>query len=127
MTVLSWSQCWTGSASRDQASGGGLGRVRIDSSPTKATATRVPALLSAAAWAADSAHHPRATRSTGATGGSAGAPLAFDKTVYARRNVVERCINRLKQWRGLATRYEKRAVNYRAMVVIASIVIWLDS
>lgn len=56
-----------------------------------------------------------------------GRPLAFDKTVYARRNVVERCINRLKQWRGLATRYEKRAVNYRAMVVIASIVLWLDA
>lgn len=56
-----------------------------------------------------------------------GRPLAFDKAVYARRNVVERGINRLKQWRGLATRYEKRAVNYRAMVVIASIVIWLDS
>ena len=44
-----------------------------------------------------------------------------------RRNVVERCINRLKQWLGLATRYEKRAVNYRAMVVIASIVLWLES
>ena len=56
-----------------------------------------------------------------------GRPLAFDRAVYARRNVVERCINRLKQWRGLATRYEKRAVNYRAMVVIASIAIWLDS
>jgi len=56
-----------------------------------------------------------------------GRPLAFDKTIYARRNVVERCINRLKQWRGLATRYEKRAANYRAMAVIASIVIWLDS
>jgi transposase len=40
---------------------------------------------------------------------------------------VERCINRLKQWRGLATCYEKRAVNYRAMVVLASIVLWLDS
>ncbi len=56
-----------------------------------------------------------------------GRPLTFDSAIYARRNVVERCINRLKQWRGLATRYEKRAVNYRAMVVIASIVIWLDS
>lgn len=56
-----------------------------------------------------------------------GRPLAFNKTTYARRNVVERCINRLKQWRGLATRYEKRAANYRAMVVMASIVIWLDS
>lgn len=31
------------------------------------------------------------------------------------------------QWRGLATRYEKRAVDYRAMVVIASIVIWLQA
>lgn len=56
-----------------------------------------------------------------------GRPLAFNKAVYARRNVVERCINRLKQWRGLATRYEKRAVNSRAMVVIASNVIWLES
>jgi transposase len=52
-----------------------------------------------------------------------GRPLAFNLAIYARRNVVERCINRLKQWRGLATRYEKRAANYRAMVVIASIVI----
>jgi transposase len=56
-----------------------------------------------------------------------GRPLVFDNAVYARRTIVERCINRLKQWRGLATRYEKRALNYRAMVVIASIVIWLDS
>jgi transposase len=56
-----------------------------------------------------------------------GRPLAFDPAIYARRNVVERCINRLKQWRGLATHYEKRAVNYRAMVVIASIAIWLQS
>lgn len=55
-----------------------------------------------------------------------GRPLVFDRATYVRRNVVERCINRLKQWRGLATRYEKRAVNYRAMVVIASIVIWLE-
>jgi transposase len=55
-----------------------------------------------------------------------GRPLVFDQAIYARRNVVERCINRLKQWRGLATRYEKRALNYRAMVVIASIVLWLE-
>ncbi len=58
-----------------------------------------------------------------APGRSASSPTA----PYARRNVVERGINRLKQWRGLATRYEKRAVNYRAMVVIASIAIWLQS
>ena len=49
----------------------------------------------------------------------------FDREVYRRRNVVERGINRLKQWRGLATRYEKRAASYRAMVVIAATMIWL--
>ena len=32
---------------------------------------------------------------------------------FASVNVLERCVNRLKQWRGIATRYEKRAVNYR--------------
>jgi hypothetical protein len=46
---------------------------------------------------------------------------------YRRRNVVERCVGRLKQWRSVATRYEKRAVNYRAMVVIASLMVWLPS
>lgn len=56
-----------------------------------------------------------------------GRPLAFDKTIYARRNVVERCNHRLKPWRGLATRYEKRAVNDRAMVVLASLVLWLET
>jgi transposase len=50
---------------------------------------------------------------------------AFDRAAYRRRNVVERCVNRLKQWRGLATRFEKRAANYRAMVVIAATMIWL--
>jgi transposase len=50
----------------------------------------------------------------------------FDREAYRRRNVVERCVGRLKQFRAIATRYEKRAVNYRAMVVIASLLIWLD-
>ena len=59
--------------------------------------------------------------------GRPGRPLGFDADAYRRRNVVERCVNRLKQWRGIATRYEKRAVNYRAMVVIASLVVWLSS
>ena len=52
---------------------------------------------------------------------------SIDITTYARRNVVERCVNRLKQWRGIATRYEKRAVNYRTAVVIAALMIWLAS
>jgi transposase len=49
----------------------------------------------------------------------------FDKEAYRERNVVERTINRLKQFRRVATRYEKRAVNYRAMLTIAAIVLWV--
>jgi transposase len=56
-----------------------------------------------------------------------GRPPSFDREVYRRRNVVERCVGRLKQWRSVATRYEKRAVNYRAIVVIASLMMWLPS
>jgi len=54
-----------------------------------------------------------------------GRPLLFEADLYAKRNVAERCVNRLKQWRGIATRYEKRAASYRAMVLIASLMIWL--
>jgi transposase len=50
---------------------------------------------------------------------------AFDREAYRDRNVVERLINRLKQWRRIATRYEKRAANYLAMLTIAAILLWL--
>ncbi len=54
------------------------------------------------------------------------APLrSFDRAAYRERNVVERLINRLKQFRRVATRYEKRAANYAAMVTIAAILLWL--
>ncbi len=49
----------------------------------------------------------------------------FDKTAYRKRNVVERLVNRLKQFRRVATRYEKRAVHYLGMLTIAAIVLWL--
>jgi transposase len=55
-----------------------------------------------------------------------GRPLSFSKERYARRNVIERCINRLKQWRGFATRYEKRAVYFRAAITLISLMIWLN-
>jgi transposase len=54
-------------------------------------------------------------------------PPSFDADLYRKRNVVERCVGRLKQWRGVAARYEKRAVNYRAMMLIAALVIWLTA
>lgn len=49
----------------------------------------------------------------------------FDQDLYRSRNRVERLINRLKQFRRLATRYEKRAENYRAMWLIAATILWL--
>jgi Transposase and inactivated derivatives len=57
-------------------------------------------------------------------GSRGGRPPAFDKQVYKRRNVVERCFNRLKQWRGIATRYDKTAESYQAAVTLASLLMW---
>jgi transposase len=51
----------------------------------------------------------------------------FDRAAYRERDRVERTINRLKQWRRVATRYEKREANYLAMVTIAAIVLlWME-
>jgi transposase len=49
----------------------------------------------------------------------------FNRALYKERNYVERLINRLKQFRRVATRYEKRAVNFLAMITLASIMLWL--
>jgi len=49
----------------------------------------------------------------------------FDRTAYRERNQVERLFNRLKQYRAIATRYEKLAVTYHALLIIASILLWL--
>ncbi|MER8001004.1 transposase, partial [Streptomyces sp. NPDC095613] len=75
-------------------------------------------------------------------GSRGGRPPAFDRETYKQRNTVERCIarkrtcpwqaprraayptNRLKQWRGIATRYEKTATIYLAGLHIAGIFLW---
>lgn len=57
-------------------------------------------------------------------GRSGGRPPGFDREAYKQRNTVERCINLLKQWRGLATRYEKTATVYRVGLLIAAIFLW---
>ncbi len=49
----------------------------------------------------------------------------FDRTAYRERNRVERLFNRLKQHRAIATRYDKLAVHYHAMLSIAAILLWL--
>ena len=49
----------------------------------------------------------------------------FDRAAYRLRNRVERLIARCKQFRSLATRYDKRAESYRALWVIAMIILWI--
>ena len=58
-------------------------------------------------------------------GSRGGRPVDFDAEDYKSRNVVERTFNHIKNWRGLATRYDKYAITYRGGIVLASIVLWL--
>ena len=51
---------------------------------------------------------------------------AFNKQHYRKRNIGERLINRLKQFRRIATRYEKRATNFSAMITVAAIFLFSE-
>ena len=58
-------------------------------------------------------------------GSRGGRPPAFDKQAYTLRNTVERAINKLRQNRAVATRYDKRDFVWRGTVDVAAIRIWL--
>ncbi|MGQ5228609.1 IS5 family transposase [Streptomyces sp. yara] len=60
-------------------------------------------------------------------GSRGGRPPGFDRETYRRRNLVERCFNRLKGFRGIATRYDKTATSYEAAVSLASLLLWARS
>lgn len=57
-----------------------------------------------------------------AKGSRGGRPPAFDPETYAHRNTVERSFNRLKHWRGIATRYDKYAVTFLGGVTLAALI-----
>ncbi|WRO12506.1 IS5 family transposase [Streptomyces cyaneofuscatus] len=57
-------------------------------------------------------------------GRAGGRPPGFDAETYKERNTVERCIARLKQWRGLAMRTDKLAIAYQGALHLAAILIW---
>jgi transposase len=48
----------------------------------------------------------------------------FDETAYRQRNLIERMFCRLKDWRRIATRYDKLAATFAAAVMIAAVIIW---
>jgi transposase len=58
-----------------------------------------------------------------AKGSLGGRPPAFDTEVYQDRNTVERGFGRLKQWRAIATRYDKYATTYLGGVLLARMII----
>lgn len=58
-------------------------------------------------------------------GRAGGRPPAFDRKLYKARNAVERCFGRLKQFRAIATRFDKLAARYKAGVHRASLILWL--
>jgi hypothetical protein len=65
-------------------------------------------------------------RNTAATGAApAPARRSFDAGWYKNRNTVERCFSKLKQFRAVATRYDKRERIYQGTIDVASISIWL--
>ncbi|KXO95960.1 IS5 family transposase, partial [Tsukamurella pseudospumae] len=57
-------------------------------------------------------------------GSRGGRPVSLDTADYRNRSVIERRYCHTKQWRGLATRYDKHAVNYRAAVVLNAVIAW---
>jgi putative transposase len=52
-------------------------------------------------------------------------PCTYDKALYKERNIIERFFNKLKQFRRVATRYDKLLVNFMGFVKIAALAIWL--
>ena len=53
--------------------------------------------------------------------------MTYDPVAYRGRNTVERFFNRIKQWRALATRYDKHAVIYRGAAVLAALLLWVEN
>jgi len=60
-------------------------------------------------------------------GSRGGRPITHDPARYTRRNTVERCFQRIKSWRGLATRYDKTPESYAAGLHLRGSIIWLKS
>ena len=109
--------------------GGAVKRTRADGRPGRGRPRRRPAKL-----VADKGYSfPSARRLLRRRGITSVIPTksdqrrrpSFDRVAYQGRNQVERSAGRLKQFRRVATRYDKRAVNYLAWVTLAAAVIWL--
>jgi len=52
-------------------------------------------------------------------------PRAFDPHLYKHRNLIERAVNKLKQFRRIATRYDRNPDNFRAFLHLAALSAWI--
>jgi transposase len=98
-----------------------------------AAASLLEDLAAGATLIADRAYDTNAIRDLAARGAWANIPprsirkgsFAFSGWVYRQRNLVERFFNRIKLFRGLATRYDRQPENFLAGLQLAAIRIWL--
>jgi len=52
-------------------------------------------------------------------------PRAFDPHLYKQRNLIDRTVNKLKQFRCIATRYDRNPENLRAFLHLAAVTVWI--
>lgn len=52
-------------------------------------------------------------------------PRVYDAQIYRDRNAIERCFGRMKQWRRLATRYDRKDSNFMGFLCLAAFLIWV--
>jgi transposase len=105
---------------------GQIGDVRVASTLLSALP---PARLCAADTAYDSDGLRQLLRERGSTPVIPNNPTRkrihpFDAQAYRRRNLIERMFSRLKDWRRIATRYDKLAQNFRSTIALAATIIW---
>lgn len=60
-------------------------------------------------------------------GSRGGRPIGHDAALYKERNTAERCINRMKEWRGLAFRFDKTPESYLAGLYLRGAILWIRS
>ena len=58
-------------------------------------------------------------------GSAGGRPVGFDPELYRQRNTVERCVQKIKAWRGLGTSYDKAPESYEAGLHLRGSIMWL--
>ena len=104
----------------------GRARTRPDAVHGDKPIPRARSAPTCAAAASSPSSPSQMTRNAIASGGALGGrPPRFDADNYKGRNVIERGFCDTKQWRGLATRYDKLAVTYRGAAVLRAITLWL--